>query len=160
MLMMVAIFPSPFFGGLFQNMIWRKTIATFNHSENPSAWERTSEVDVLLKNFCSKTFTQTRIWFHTWLIPFCLAPQRSLEKFASFGVLINSQSLEDTQVGYISHSYTLDEYTLEKLTFGYKYTLRKYTPSAKVQKCKINGLSFLNFLIWATDTEISIRNSV
>ena len=50
---------------------------------------------------------------------------------------INLQSLEDTQVGYISHSYTLDEFTLEKyalekLTFSYKYTLRKYTPSAKV----------------------------
>ena len=28
------------------------------------------------------------------------------------------------------------KYTLEKLTFSYKYTLRKYTPSAKVQKCK------------------------
>ena len=32
---------------------------------------------------------------------------------------INSQSLEDTQVGYISQKYTLDKYTLEKLTFGY-----------------------------------------
>ena len=27
---------------------------------------------------------------------------------------INSQSLEDTQVGYISQKYTLDKYTLEK----------------------------------------------
>ena len=34
---------------------------------------------------------------------------------------INSQSLEDTHVGYISHKYTLDKYTLEK------YTLKKYT---------------------------------
>ena len=29
--------------------------------------------------------------------------------------LINSQSLEDTQVGYISQEYTLDKYTLEKI---------------------------------------------
>ena len=29
---------------------------------------------------------------------------------------INSQSLEDTQVGYISQKYTLDKYTLEKYT--------------------------------------------
>ena len=34
---------------------------------------------------------------------------------------INSQSLEDTQVGYISQKYTLDNYTLEK------YTLEKLT---------------------------------
>ena len=53
---------------------------------------------------------------------------------------INSQSLEDTQVGYTSHLYTLDKYplekyTLEKLTFSL-FTLRKYTPSAEVQKWK------------------------
>ena len=30
--------------------------------------------------------------------------------------LINLQSLEDTQVGYISQKYTLDKYTLEKYT--------------------------------------------
>ena len=35
--------------------------------------------------------------------------------------MINSQSLEDTQIGYISHKYTLEKYTLEK------YTLKKYT---------------------------------
>ena len=29
---------------------------------------------------------------------------------------INSQSLEDTQVWYISQKYTLDKYTLEKYT--------------------------------------------
>ena len=34
---------------------------------------------------------------------------------------LNSQSLEDTQVGYISQKYTLDKYTLEE------YTLEKYT---------------------------------
>ena len=34
---------------------------------------------------------------------------------------INSQSLEDTQVGYISQKYTLDKYTLEE------YTLEEYT---------------------------------
>ena len=34
---------------------------------------------------------------------------------------INSQSLEDTQVGYISQKYTLDKYTLEE------YTLEQYT---------------------------------
>ena len=31
-------------------------------------------------------------------------------------IWINSQSLEDTQVGYTSHLYTLDKYTLEKYT--------------------------------------------
>ena len=31
-------------------------------------------------------------------------------------VIINSQSLEDTQVGYISQEYTLYKYTLEKYT--------------------------------------------
>ena len=49
---------------------------------------------------------------------------------------MNSQSLEDTQVGYILQKYTLDKYafekyilekyTLEKYTLG-EYTLRKYT---------------------------------
>ena len=44
---------------------------------------------------------------------------------------INSQSLEDTQVGYISQKYTLEkytlgEYTLRQYTLG-KYTLGKYT---------------------------------
>ena len=34
--------------------------------------------------------------------------------------IINSQSLEDTQVGYISQKYTWEEYTLEK------YTLEKF----------------------------------
>ena len=29
---------------------------------------------------------------------------------------INSQSLEDKQVGYISQKYTLDKYTLEEYT--------------------------------------------
>ena len=63
---------------------------------------------------------------------------------------INSQSLEDTQVGYILQKYTLDKYTLEKytlekLTFSL-FTLRKYKPYEKVQKCKINGLSFYLYL--------------
>ena len=40
---------------------------------------------------------------------------------ACMPVQINSQSLEDTQVGYISQKYTLDKYTLEKKT------LEKYT---------------------------------
>ena len=31
---------------------------------------------------------------------------------------INSQSLEDTQVGYISQKYTLDNYTLEREHFA------------------------------------------
>ena len=31
---------------------------------------------------------------------------------------INSQSLEDTQVGYISQKYILDNYTLEKYTLA------------------------------------------
>ena len=33
---------------------------------------------------------------------------------------INSQSLEDTQVGYILQKYTLDNYTLEKYTLAQK----------------------------------------
>ena len=33
---------------------------------------------------------------------------------------INLQSLEDTQVGYISQKYTLDNYTLEKYTLAQK----------------------------------------
>ena len=37
-----------------------------------------------------------------------------LSKKAEIGKWINSQSLEDTQVGYISQKYTLDKYTLEK----------------------------------------------
>ena len=35
---------------------------------------------------------------------------------------LNLQSLEDTQVRYISQKYTLEKYTLEKYTFE-KYTL-------------------------------------
>ena len=38
-----------------------------------------------------------------------------------FKDLINSQSLEDTRVRYISQKYTLEKHTLEK------YTLIKYT---------------------------------
>ena len=36
---------------------------------------------------------------------------------------INSQSLEDTQVGYISQKYTLDNYILEKYTLAVKKTV-------------------------------------
>ena len=39
---------------------------------------------------------------------------------------LNSQSLEDTQVEYISQKYTSDIYTFGKYTFG-KYTFGKYT---------------------------------
>ena len=40
---------------------------------------------------------------------------------------INSQSLEDTQVEYISQKYTKEGmYTFEKYTFG-KYIFEKYT---------------------------------
>ena len=35
---------------------------------------------------------------------------------------INSQSLEDTQVGYILQKYTLDKYTLER-AFNLSYTI-------------------------------------
>ena len=38
------------------------------------------------------------------------------EKPGPMKLEINSQSLEDTQVGYISQKYTLDKYTLEKYT--------------------------------------------
>ena len=34
----------------------------------------------------------------------------------SIGWEINLQSLEDTQVGYISQKYTLEKFTLEKYT--------------------------------------------
>ena len=36
--------------------------------------------------------------------------------YTQFESKINSQSLEDTQVGYISQKYTLDKHTLEKFT--------------------------------------------
>ena len=39
---------------------------------------------------------------------------------------INLQSLEDTQVRYISHRYTLDKYTFGNYSFA-KYTFGKYT---------------------------------
>ena len=39
---------------------------------------------------------------------------------------INSQSLEDTQVGYIPQKYILDKYTFDKYTLE-KYTLEQYT---------------------------------
>ena len=39
---------------------------------------------------------------------------------------INSQSLEDTQVGCISQTYTLEKYTSGEYTLR-KYTLEKYT---------------------------------
>ena len=35
-------------------------------------------------------------------------------KYVSHPFKINSQSLEDTQVGYISQKYTLDKYTMER----------------------------------------------
>ena len=38
------------------------------------------------------------------------------KKECNFSHRINSQSLEDTQVGYILQNYTLDKYTLEKYT--------------------------------------------
>ena len=45
--------------------------------------------------------------------------------FGNTSLKINSQSLEDTQVGCISQKYTLDKYTLDKYTLE-KYTLQKY----------------------------------
>ena len=70
---------------------------------------------------------------------------------------------------YTLEKYTLKKYTLEKLTLGYtlwenilwerklwENTLGKYT----LGNSKINGLCFFNFFIWATDTEISVKNSV
>ena len=72
---------------------------------------------------------------------------------------INSQSLEDTQVRYISQKYTLDKYTLEKYTWknklwknklwGYtlwekktlgKYTLGKYTLGGRWGRVEVNLL--------------------
>ena len=46
---------------------------------------------------------------------------------------INSQSLEDTQVGYISQKYTLDKYTLEKYTLE-KLTFSLFNSAKVVQK--------------------------
>ena len=47
----------------------------------------------------------------------------NLDSWTEYGIAakqslnrINSQSLEDTQVGYISQKYTLDKHTLEKYT--------------------------------------------
>ena len=45
-------------------------------------------------------------------------------------VKINSQSLEDTQVGYILQKYTLDKYTLAQ---------KSLVMVAKVQKCKVQS---------------------
>ena len=47
-----------------------------------------------------------------WGVGIALAKYRVF--FLTGTPLINSQSLEDTQVGYISQKYTLDKYTLEK----------------------------------------------
>ena len=51
----------------------------------------------------------------------CKRKAKKVHKFPPLALLINSQSLEDTQVGYISQKYTLKKYTLKK------YTLEKYT---------------------------------
>ena len=47
--------------------------------------------------------------------------------------LINSQSLEDTQVRYISQKYTLDKYTLEKYTLAQK-SLASWEKAEKSQE--------------------------
>ena len=46
--------------------------------------------------------------------------------------LINSQSLEDTQVGYILQKYTFDIYTLEKYNLKIHFGIM----NKKVQECK------------------------
>ena len=50
----------------------------------------------------------------------CCLKEFNLSKGSS-PIKINSQSLEDTQVGYISQKYTLDKYSLEE------YTLEEFT---------------------------------
>ena len=56
------------------------------------------------------------VWTYVWT----LTPAEHLKyvnlKFTRMKNEINSQSLEDTQVGYISQEYTLYKYTLEKYT--------------------------------------------
>ena len=57
----------------------------------------------------------------------------------SFLIVINSQSLEDTQVEYISKIYTLEKYTLKNTLWKNE---QKKCKSAEVQ---INGYCFFNF---------------
>ena len=59
----------------------------------------------------------------------CLSREPLWKYFVWVGPLslrINSQSLENSQVGYIFAKIHLDNYTLEKYTLK-KYTLEKYT---------------------------------
>ena len=56
---------------------------------------------------------QERTWQHSCSQPLNKLLQTDKEQFE-----INSQNLEDTQVGYISQKYTLDKYSLEKYTLG------------------------------------------
>ena len=64
---------------------------------------------------------------------------------------INSQRLEDTQVGYILQKYSLDKYTPER-AFKPSYTFssiyihfRGWEGSSQKQNSKINALCFFNF---------------
>ena len=82
-----------FFGGLFWNVILVKTIATFNHSDNPSPWEKTSELDVLpQKLLLRQEFDSTFDWSLFVLI------YQSLEKLASLGLSFDELIKEDIKV--------------------------------------------------------------
>ena len=56
-------------------------------------------------------------WF--WILPYTPA-QKGLLWTKFIQIIINSESLEDMQVGYILQKYTLDNYTLEKYTLAQK----------------------------------------
>ena len=70
---------------------------------------------------------------------------------------IKSQSLEDTQVGYISQKYTWEKYTFGKYTFRKysfgkytfgKYTLGKYTLGKYTSKFKKQSPFISEFCFW------------
>ena len=63
-------------------------------------------------------FKNTVRYFHEWLVR----------------IKINSQSLEDTQVGYILQKYTLDKYTLERAfepSYTFLRSINAFTPIFK-----------------------------
>ena len=58
-------------------------------------------------------FYQT-VWYFICKVVGSVPLQSAFSQYLLFVKLINSQSLEDTQVGYISQKYILEKFTLEK----------------------------------------------
>ena len=88
---------------------FRRNVSICGMIQNPGKSSPDFKILIWIKKLLKNSFV---LWILLW------------RNFTIPGSWINLQSLEDTQVGYISQKYTLDMYTLRKYTLG-KYTFEK-----------------------------------